>query len=211
MQPADIQAYFKQLQEYLQWQTERIRELEQKVSLLDKEVEALRKQRGITIEKIEYTFDQLKVDKLEGTLNVGISPSGLADKSLEDLTVGGKEVVNNTADAEGFQRIHGAVLMYLEREGPLELQRKAAEYDSPLGEDLQDQMLADLRGQIGERIDAYTQLMKDSQTGRLSPDKEPLVTEKIVQDIRLGIEQYFRNQAGKGSDTDDSSGGEQGD
>jgi spore germination protein PC len=208
MQPADIHAYFQQLQAYLQWQTDRIRELEQKVTMLDKEVEALRKQRGITIEKIEYTFDQLKVDKLEGTLNVGISPSGLSDKSLDDLTVGGKEVVNNTAISEGFQRIHGAVLSYLEREGPGELQRKAEEYDSPLEEDMQDQMLADLRGQIGERIDAYTQLMKDNKTGMLPPDKEQMVTDKVVHDIRLGIEQYFRNKAGKGKDTDDSAGRE---
>lgn len=44
MQPADIHAYFQQPQAYLQWQTERIRELEQKVTMLDKEVEALRKQ-----------------------------------------------------------------------------------------------------------------------------------------------------------------------
>lgn len=71
------ESYFHQLNEYLRWQTERIRNLEGRIELIERELDSLKGQRGVTIERIEYKFDQLKVETLEGTLNVGLSPTGL--------------------------------------------------------------------------------------------------------------------------------------
>lgn len=91
------ESYFHQLNEYLRWQTERIRYLEGRIELIAHELELLKRQRGVTIEKIEYNFDQLKVETLEGTLNVGLSPAGLGDQSLDDATAGGRVIKTNTA------------------------------------------------------------------------------------------------------------------
>ncbi|WP_052487711.1 spore germination protein GerPC [Gordoniibacillus kamchatkensis] len=80
--------YFRRLQAYLQWQTERITELQRTVASLQIELAALKEQKGVRIDRIEYSFDQLKVERLDGTLNIGITPGGL--KSIEEFAVNGQ-------------------------------------------------------------------------------------------------------------------------
>lgn len=80
--------YFRRLQAYLQWQTERITELQRTVASLQSELAALKEQKGVRIDRIEYSFDQLKVERLDGTLNIGITPGGL--QSIEEFAVNGQ-------------------------------------------------------------------------------------------------------------------------
>lgn len=73
---AEYASYFQKLNDYLKWQTERIRYLESRIDGLEQELDKVKSQDRIRIDKIEYNFDQLKVEKLDGTLNVGIAPRG---------------------------------------------------------------------------------------------------------------------------------------
>jgi len=45
--------------------------------------ESLQTQLLNLLEKIEYKFDQLKVETLEGTLSIGLSPTELAKHDVE--------------------------------------------------------------------------------------------------------------------------------
>jgi spore germination protein PC len=91
--------YFRQLQAYLQWQTERIAELQRTVASLQSELAAVKEQKGVRIDKIEYSFDQLKVERLDGTLNIGITPGGLP--SIEEFTVNGQPATAGTGNGPG--------------------------------------------------------------------------------------------------------------
>lgn len=73
--------YLVKLRRYLSWQTKKIQTLEQRLLLLENQLKELEQQPRTTIERIEYKFDQLKVETLEGTLNIGITPNGLATLS----------------------------------------------------------------------------------------------------------------------------------
>lgn len=66
--------YFVQLHRYILWQTNKIRTLERRLSVLEARLQELESQPRTTIERIEYKFDQLKVETLEGTLNIGLAP-----------------------------------------------------------------------------------------------------------------------------------------
>ncbi|UUZ85723.1 spore germination protein GerPC [Paenibacillus sp. P26] len=198
MQSSQSQSYFQQLHDYLTWQTRRIQELEQKVNALSQSVDALSKQKGVTIDRIEYHFDQLKVEQLHGTLNVGISPSGLNDKTLEDVAVGGQPIQTNTARSESFGRIQDAVLHYLREECPRELKSFYAEYKVNLGDDFCKMMIDDLWSQSRGRILHYMETLVDPNQLTLTAEQEQEITQRVIGDIQEGIRQYIQKKKDEG-------------
>lgn len=84
------QQWAQQLSAYIEMQKQRIDNLEETVSKLQTDLKAVKDEKRIHIDKIEYNFDQLKVEKLDGTLTIGISPS-LLDQ-IEDFSVNGNSL-----------------------------------------------------------------------------------------------------------------------
>lgn len=201
------ESYFSQLNEYLKWQTERMRYLECRIESLAQEVESLKRQRGVTIEKIEYNFDQLKVETLEGTLNVGLSPAGLGEQSLDDATVGGKVIRTNTARSESFARIQKQVYDYLQQRGSDELADFEAAYGVELGPDFRDFVVGDLKGQSAQRIEYYLETMVDPKQPVLSQEQEQKITDQVIGDIRTAMEQYVMKVNSQGGAPDEPQGG----
>lgn len=67
------------MQRYLEAQEKRISYLEQELTRLTEEVVNLKRKPPIHVDRIEYKFDQLKVESLDGTLNIGLNPSDLGN------------------------------------------------------------------------------------------------------------------------------------
>ncbi|MBD3918658.1 hypothetical protein H8B09_07850 [Paenibacillus sp. PR3] len=65
-----------QVQQTLRQQQEQIAMLQKRVDMLMTQVQTAAAKPTYHIDKIEYQFDQLKIEKLDGTLNIGIQPSG---------------------------------------------------------------------------------------------------------------------------------------
>jgi spore germination protein PC len=84
------QQWAQQLSAYIELQKQRIDKLEETVTKLQADLDAVKVQKRVHIDKIEYNFDQLKVEKLDGTLTIGISPSSL--DNVDDFTVNGASV-----------------------------------------------------------------------------------------------------------------------
>ncbi len=70
----DIYTYLHQLQQALQAQQTAILNLEDQVRLLQEELNELKNRPSSSVGKVEYKFDQLKVENLNGTLNIGLNP-----------------------------------------------------------------------------------------------------------------------------------------
>ncbi|WP_438432574.1 spore germination protein GerPC [Gorillibacterium sp. sgz500922] len=68
-----------QLQQQVAWQSGKILELEAAIKDLADKVGKLGAVPQTRIDRIDYRFDQLKVEKLEGALHIGISPAGSQD------------------------------------------------------------------------------------------------------------------------------------
>ncbi|PWW05692.1 spore germination protein PC [Paenibacillus cellulosilyticus] len=75
--------WVNQVQQTLRHQQEQITMLQKRVDMLMTQVKAAEARPTYHIDKIEYQFDQLKIEKLDGTLNIGIQPSG--DGSESDI------------------------------------------------------------------------------------------------------------------------------
>ncbi|MGG2199448.1 MULTISPECIES: spore germination protein GerPC [Paenibacillus] len=202
---AEYASYFQKLNDYLKWQTERIRYLESRIDGLEQELDKVKSQDRIRIDKIEYNFDQLKVEKLDGTLNVGIAPAGLGAQNIDDLAVGGKTVYTNTARSESFERIQKRVDDFLLQAAPAEMEKLQDRYQLHLSEEFQDFMIGDLQGQTGQRIEYYMQSIGgNGQTLLLTQEQEEAIASKVIDDVRSGLEQYLMKQKDEGGKSDDS-------
>lgn len=191
-------SYFRQLHQYIEWQTGRIRELEVKVEAISRQIEMLQQQKSIQVDKIEYHFDQLKIEKLEGTMSIGLSPAGLGDQSIEDLTANGKVIQTHTGRSESFERIQKKVYVYLESDCPEELEQLELKHGKPLQEELRQRMIGDLRRQADDRIEQYMNRMLTDPFMMLTPEQEGEIAALVVRDIRAGIEQYMTHSDKKG-------------
>ncbi|WP_110114337.1 spore germination protein GerPC [Bacillus sp. CGMCC 1.16541] len=81
--------YVQQLGAYVQQQDERIRQLENDVCDLQQKLKEFEDTPRTTIEKIEYKFEQLKIDTLDGTLNIGLNP--ITPENIEDVIINGQQ------------------------------------------------------------------------------------------------------------------------
>jgi|GEM_PF-2317763 len=95
--------WFQQLYAFLGAQQRRIDQLEKQVGQLQSELAAGQKQKTIHIDRIEYKFDQLKVEKLEGTLSIGINPGAL--EGIADATVNGAPITGTASGMGGEQPV----------------------------------------------------------------------------------------------------------
>lgn len=90
---SEVYHYMNELHAWWQVQQDRITQLEALLAQLTADMAQLKNDKPIHIDKIEYHFDQLKVEKLEGTLNIGFTPSALGEQ-VEELSVNGADISN---------------------------------------------------------------------------------------------------------------------
>ena len=62
------------MQAYIYQQDKVLRDLQKKIQTIEETVSDLKKRPSVKVERMEYKFDQLKVETLEGTLNIGLNP-----------------------------------------------------------------------------------------------------------------------------------------
>jgi spore germination protein PC len=159
------QQWAQQLSAYIEMQKQRIDQLEQTVNKLQTELNALKDQKRFHIDKIEYNFDQLKVEKLEGTLTIGISPSSL--DNIEDFTVNGAPMDKDAGSDQNafFQQGQG------------QGQGQDLDLDLDLGQD---------RGQ------SQGQRPKQRQAQGQDQGQGSSAAFGVQQEVSSGIEQYLR-------------------
>ena len=74
MYPNDnFYAILQRMQQSIEQQNHRIKMLEDMIDDLTDNYNELSKTPKTNIEKIEYKFDQLKIERLDGTLNIGLN------------------------------------------------------------------------------------------------------------------------------------------
>jgi len=193
--------YFQELLRRTAYLSEQLNELAGRVSRLEEELRSLQNRSSTHIDKIEYSFEQLKVETLAGTLVIGMA--GGLDGSVEEFTLGSETKQDlqlgavgpqglQTLSSDLFVRARQGVRDYLgvEIDGDLEL--AAGECGQEVDEELKRAIKEDLGRQSDGRIAAY---LKQLQTKEgYDPELEKQIVEKVKADIRAGLKVYFDNQ-----------------
>ena len=185
-------AMIEEMYRMLQWQSEKLMELEHELKSLRESLEETM-EKGLAartnVEKIEYNFEQLKVEHLNGTLHVGIRTGDQgtieelfqAGNAASDVSIGGQ-------DEESDQRsIQEDLLRYIRDVIPPALKEKAEGQRLPLSEEQIRKAVEDMIRQSGERISYYFQQMK-GMNGSAVPE---LVADRVKKDVYDALDRYI--------------------
>jgi spore germination protein PC len=187
-----FQQVVEQIYAHIGWQSQRIEKLEQSVTKLQAEIDVLKGQKRVHIDKIEYNFDQLKVEKLEGSLSIGINPSTFDD--AEDFTVNGvpmgKDLQPTPMDNLN-QDISGNINEYLNTDAKDDMRKLEEAVAYPLDDSYKQLILDDIRNQVETRIQQY---VNQYRSAGFQEPMEAIKTNIINQtksDIRSAMESYI--------------------
>lgn len=199
----DFYTNLQQLYQYIHAQQQRLEQLEALVDDLQADINTLKQQNNNRVEKIEYKFDQLKVERLEGTLNIGITPNGgMEPNSIEDFTVNRNNVnVPSTSEQHPqlYENIQNKVYDYLSGDCYQTMKSIEDHYNYPLDEPYREFIVDDVRKQIDNRIQYY---LKNLNSREMNDQElfevEQSTVNKVIHDINNTIEEYIKHLPAKG-------------
>ena len=194
--------YGDQLQSYLQYLEKRIVSLEKAVTELTKEVAELKNRPSVRVDRIEYSFDQLKVETLDGTLNIGLNPADL--QKIEELAInpgnsvqpGGpfyppqidpKQMMTRSMELEE------TLLTYIQMELPEVIMRKQAELGMEEDEAYIAFIQEDVTKQLPTRIQFYLQQRTASGNEEDTNQQNEAVIAALKQEIENGVQIFLSN------------------
>jgi spore germination protein PC len=183
----DYSQLLQWVQTTLQIQENRIAALEQTIQKLQEQLKQLKDKPNIQVEKIEYKFDQLKVETLDGTLNIGLNPSDLAN--IEDFAVQNQSLKTPIHPKEQMQRsmkTEESIYEYLETELPTLFKEIQKQLNVQLDDSYLDFIKQDIMKQLPSRIDYHVQ-NTPSNKHKGGQNTEESIIELLKQEIRKGI------------------------
>jgi spore germination protein PC len=193
----DTYQNLQQFYHYLNVQQEKINHLERAIEQLQNEVNKLKKDKTSNIEKIEYKFDQLKVERLEGTLNIGITPQN-GESSIEDFTVKQNELNVPNANQQQQQQIYETIQQrvhdYLSSECYQDIVTIENQHNHQLDHQYRQYIIDDIRRQIDQRIQYYiSQLNVNNLNKEQLAEVKEMTTNKVKEDIHKTYVEFIKN------------------
>lgn len=194
----DVFSYLRQLHQYIEAQQMRILMLEKSLKDLKQEVEQLQKRPPVHVEKIEYQFDQLKVETLDGVLNIGLSPNDPGN--LENLEINQsaklkKNVLSPMKKMEATMRLEESMHQFLDSELPSVFKEWEDKSGRKVHEEMRMFIKEDIKKQLPERINDYLQrLAEEKRTG--GDELQSLIDEvekRLKEDIKHAVMTFLNN------------------
>jgi spore germination protein PC len=186
-----------------------IEKLEQQVAELCEQVKQLEAKPAYNIESIEYHFDQLKVEKLDGTLNIGMTAPGSGGDhfpgSIEQISVPtpapAPEVFPSAAPAVTppsplYNEIFNNMNRYLDTDATERLIAMETDLCIPLDPFHRRIILNDIKKQMPTRINYYMQQSNNSGNDNETPDTNEntgeVVLVKAIRDADAAMLAYMQ-------------------
>ncbi|MGD6841560.1 spore germination protein GerPC [Bacillus infantis] len=191
----DFYTYLQKLHQFVHYQDSRIKKLEKLAGELQQQLNALKDRPPIQVDTIEYKFDQLKVETLEGTLNIGLNPSEL--QGIEDFAVKGSNVSVPPAPQGQMQRaveIEEDIEAFLEKDLPQVYAEAAGGLNLEADSSYLSFIKEDVKKQLPSRIDYYMKQAQNNQQMARNPEgwwKE--AASLIKGEIRNGVKAFLGN------------------
>lgn len=192
----DLYNYLQKLHTYVQTQNKKIKKMETIIQQLQNDIANLKQKPYTNVEKIEYKFDQLKVETLEGTLNIGLNPNDT--ESIEEFAVsqGKMKVPPVRQDNQDLiQKIQHKVHNFLDNDCTKVIENLELELGYELDDSYRQFIIDDVRKQIHNRIQYYIQQLTPEelqQPARSNQIAETTINQ-LKNDIKNAIITFMRN------------------
>jgi spore germination protein PC len=198
----EIYQYMKELHTFIEYQAQKLRKLENSVNALQKEVAILKERPPVQVGNIEYKFDQLKVETLEGTLNIGLNPSDL--DGITDFSVDNQNIqTQNSSPKTLFKRsmdIENKIRDYLERNLPEIYQTTQEKLNMRVDDSYFQFIREDILKQLPNRIHTHLSSLNDEERENDENINERIVEtikKEIQQGVHLFLEQVYKQTEGE--------------
>lgn len=184
--------YVHQIFHELRIQADKLRELERQVQDLQKSLEDLKNKNTANIGPINYNFDQLKIEKLEGTLNIGLTPPS-EDSNSGDATVNGLSLGSQgTNNKMLYEQIQPEIEKYIQNEVPAQFARMAWDKGVTVNQQYVQNVCQDLQQQMDGRIKVYLNQLPPISEGRVGDEALiASITGQIKQDIEAAVQGHM--------------------
>lgn len=170
----------------METQERRIQHLEKTVHELQKEIKSLKERPPINIERIDYKFDQLKVETLEGTLNIGLNPNDLGN--IEDFAVDNEKMnvpIHPKNLMQQAMEIEDEIFRYLESDLPNVIAEVQRSLQVPEDESYFLFIKEDIKKQLPNRIDYYLKQYNDPSNQNHGQDRS--LNEEVINQLKIEI------------------------
>jgi spore germination protein PC len=191
----DYSQYIQWLQQCVQAQERRIAQLEQLVKQMAADLKQLKDKPPIHVGTIEYKFDQLKVETVEGTLNIGLNPSDL--QGIEDLAInqaGMNMPVDPKAQMQRSMEIEDSIYNYLETDLPNIITETQIKLNIQPNDAYLSFIKEDIKKQLPSRIDFH---LKAAAAQNRTEENDNVIHENILnaikQEIQNGVLTFFQH------------------
>jgi spore germination protein PC len=182
------------LQQLAQEQSVLLTTLQERILQLENQVTELKNRPHTVIEKVEYKFDQLKVETLEGTLNIGLNP--LQAPSIDDFTVENQSIVVKKQPQvnELKQYITERIQKHLETDAWSQIRGIEESTRSQVDDYYRQMMIDDIRNQMETRIPYYISQFEDHPEFPVNPIQfGEQITQRMLQDINQAFVAFLNN------------------
>jgi spore germination protein PC len=191
----DYSQYIQWLQQCVQAQERRIAQLEQLVKQMAADLKLLKDKPPIHVGTIEYKFDQLKVETVEGTLNIGLNPSDL--QGIEDLAINQAGInmpIDPKAQMQRSMEIEDSIYNYLETDLPNIITETQMKLNIQPNDAYLSFIKEDIKKQLPSRIDFH---LKAAAAQNRTEENDNVIHDNILnaikQEIQNGVLTFFQH------------------
>lgn len=192
----DYYQYFQWMQHCIHKQEQRIAQLEKQVQEMAQELKQMKEKPVIHVDTIEYKFDQLKVETVEGTLNIGLNPSDL--QGIEDLAVNKAPEdippVHPKAQMMRSMEIEEAMFHYLETDLPDIILMTQNQLNMVPNEAYLSFVKEDIKKQLPGRIDAHLKSFAgNDRNEKDAKSTNQKIINQLKNEIQNGVMAFFQH------------------
>ncbi|WP_163537104.1 spore germination protein GerPC [Gracilibacillus sp. YIM 98692] len=176
MNDQNLYYYLSQLQQQMNQLHDHINSLEARLKQIEQS-----SSNKTNIEKLEYHFDQLKIERLDGTLHIGVTPDEL--QQMDDFSLPLQQSMPPTIQEE--------INQYMENEIPSYIQELEQEYQHSLDNQFRQALIDDIKKQLPQRIEYY-------QQANMPPNQlHQHVTSNVKNEMIQGLRKWFTQHSKK--------------
>ena len=188
----DLSQFLYHLQNTLEGQQEAIHTLQEQLMILKRELMELQQKPTVRVDRIEYKFDQLKVERLDGTLNIGLTPGEL--QGIDEFAVNQKQLNPYLFPArdELVERLSREAFLYLEQNKESIFQKAERISNQTADSTMRSFIMEDLSRQLPTRINYYIdQTPIQRRNERDLGENVEQISEAIKTDIETAIIRFM--------------------
>jgi spore germination protein PC len=195
--------YLNQLAAKIKKQEEQLAKLEKNHEELRKTIDSLKKQPPVNVERIEYHFDQLKIEKLDGTLNIGLNPNDL--QGMDEFSIATNNQIPPFFQNPTFiEQVRNKLNDYIDQELPKVIEDMKNKLNLQLDNSFTQFIQEDIRKQMPDRIQFYIQKLTQENSNRSQEKQEQELIQRIVQDISQAVNAFLKQFQTKGDGGNDN-------